>query len=65
MLFKIFLGSRILFVGKDYFLEVVGLLVLEGLFWKGFFRGFCGYGSFVGINDVLKNIIFFGKFSSW
>uniref|UniRef100_A0A9L0RI44 Uncharacterized protein n=1 Tax=Equus caballus TaxID=9796 RepID=A0A9L0RI44_HORSE len=65
MLLKILLGSRTSPAGKDHLLEAAGSLALEGLLWKGSLRGLCGHGSLVGINDVLKNTIPFGKLSSW
>ncbi|XP_037667075.1 uncharacterized protein LOC119515280 [Choloepus didactylus] len=63
MPFKILLGSRNL--GKDHLLEAAGPLALEGLLCKGSLGGLCGHGSLVGINDVLKTKIPFGKPNSW
>lgn len=57
MLLRILLGSRTLPTGKDHLLEAAGSLALEGLLCKGSLGGFCGHGSLVGINDVLKSTI--------
>lgn len=64
-LLRILLGSKTLPAGKDHLLEAAGSLALEGLLCKGSLGGFCGHGSLVGINDVLKSTIPFGKLNSW
>uniref|UniRef100_A0A8I3PE99 Uncharacterized protein n=1 Tax=Canis lupus familiaris TaxID=9615 RepID=A0A8I3PE99_CANLF len=65
MLLRILLGSRTLHAGEDHLLEAAGSLALEGLLCKGSLGGLCGHGSLVGINDVLKSTIPFGKLNSW
>uniref|UniRef100_A0A452SDN7 Lipid-binding serum glycoprotein N-terminal domain-containing protein n=1 Tax=Ursus americanus TaxID=9643 RepID=A0A452SDN7_URSAM len=65
MLLRILLGSRTLPTGKDHLLEAAGSLALEGLLCKGSLGGFCGHGSLVGINDVLKSTILLLKITDF